>query len=195
MELIHERISFVVNNHVAHVSLSRADKMNALDVKMIEAIPLVSERIKQDKSIRAVVLSGEGEHFCSGIDKSNFTSLLEKRHILLDPEKTEYVLAERSHGKCNIYQYVVWMWRELPMPVIVAVNGIAFGGGLQLMLGGDMRFASPASRFSIMEMKWGLIPDMGGIQAMGALVRDDVCLLYTSPSPRDQRGSRMPSSA
>jgi len=191
MELIDERIKLVVNEHVAHVVLARSEKMNALDMAMIKAIDLVGERIKADKTIRAVVLSSDGEHFCAGLDKSVFTSLLEGADISLDPskhsvienqQKEPFKLAQRTHGVANIYQYVVWMWRELSVPVVVAIQGVTFGGGLQLALGGDCRFASPNSRFSILEMKWGLIPDMGGIQIMRNLVRDDVMrmLSYTA---------------
>ena len=191
MALIHERIKLTVKEHVAHVVLARADKMNALDTQMIEGIESVGEIIKADKTIRAVVLSADGEHFCAGLDKSNFTSLLENANMSLDSDKQSVSkaghkksikLVERTHGIANVYQYVVWMWRELTMPVIVAIQGITFGGGLQLMLGGDCRFASPNSRFSILEMKWGLIPDMGGLQIMRNLVRDDVIrmLSYTA---------------
>ena len=191
MALIHERIKLTVKEHVAHVVLARADKMNALDTQMIEGIESVGEIIKADKTIRAVVLSADGEHFCAGLDKSNFTSLLENANMSLDSDKQSVSkaghkksikLVERTHGIANVYQYVVWMWRELTMPVIVAIHGITFGGGLQLMLGGDCRFASPNSRFSILEMKWGLIPDMGGLQIMRNLVRDDVIrmLSYTA---------------
>lgn len=191
MSLIKERIKLTLDKHVAHVELARPDKMNALDMQMIEAIEAVGERIKSDDSIRAVVLSSEGEHFCSGLDKSNFTSLMENANMSLSSaspdtmtsvESKVFKLADRTHGIANVYQYVVWMWRELPMPVIVAIQGVTFGGGLQLMLGGDCRFASPDSRFSVLEMKWGLIPDMGGIQVMRHLVRDDVMrmLSYTA---------------
>lgn len=174
MELIHDRIKLTINEHVAHVVLARSDKMNALDASMIKGIELVGESIRADHAIRAVVLSAEGEHFCAGLDKSNFNPLTSNKKSLK--------LADRTHGFSNVYQYVVWMWRELTMPVIVAIQGITFGGGLQLMLGGDFRFASPSARFSILEMKWGLIPDMGGIQIMRNLVRDDVIrmLSYTA---------------
>ena len=176
MELIHDRVKLIIEDHVAHVVLARSEKMNALDMTMIKAIQVVGERIKEQKIIRAVVLSSEGDHFCSGLDKSALTSLSES------DEKEPFKLANRTHGVSNVYQHVVWMWRELAMPVLVAIQGVTFGGGLQLMLGGDCRFASPASRFSILEMKWGLIPDMGGIQIMRNLVRDDVMrmLSYTA---------------
>jgi len=182
MELIHDRIKLTVNKHVAHVELARPAKMNALDFAMFEAIPLVCERIMADSTIRAVVLSGEGANFCSGLDKSNFNTLFEQRDSLLNPQKPKVVLAERTHGIFNFYQNVVWLWRQLPIPVIAAINGMALGGGLQISLGCDFRYASSDSKFSILEMKWGLVPDMGGTQIMRHLVRDDVIreLTYTA---------------
>ena len=134
MALIHERIKLTVKEHVAHVVLARADKMNALDTQMIEGIESVGEIIKADKTIRAVVLSADGEHFCAGLDKSNFTSLLENANMSLDSDKQSVSkaghkksikLVERTHGIANVYQYVVWMWRELAMPVLVAIQGWA----------------------------------------------------------------------
>lgn len=159
-------------------------------MSMIGAIESVGESINADKTIRAVVLSGEGEYCCSGLDKSNFISLLEGVNTSLEPNKQEgskndksksFKLSDRTHGISNVYQNIVWMWRQLPMPVIFAVNGVTFGGGLQIALGGDFRYASKGSKFSIFEMNWGLIPDMGSTQIMRHLVRDDVIreLTYT----------------
>ena len=185
MSYINERIKLIVEDHIAQVSLARPEKMNALDQLMIDAIVQTGEIIRKDQSIRVVVLSGEGEHFCAGLDKSNFTALLETSEMSLAPNNSasenakQFKLADRTHGVSNIYQHLVWLWRELPVPVLVAIEGIAFGGGLQIMLGGDCRFASSKSRFSILEMKWGLIPDMGGIQVMRQLVSDDVIRMLT----------------
>jgi len=182
MSLIHERVELTVENHVAHVTLSRAEKMNALDVTMLEAIPMLGEKICADSSIRAVVLSGAGGNFCSGLDKSNFAAILNEEGLPLNKDKPKFVLAERTHGISNALQYVAWMWRELPMPVLVAINGAAYGGGLQIALAGDCRYAAPDSTFSILEMKWGLIPDMSSTQTMRHLVRDDIIreLTYTA---------------
>ena len=182
MPLIHERVELVVENHVAHVTLSRAGKMNALDVDMLEAIPMVGEKIRADSSIRAVVLSGAGGNFCSGLDKSNFAAILNDKELSFDEAKPKFILAERTHGIANALQYVAWLWRELPVPVLVAINGAAYGGGLQIALAGDCRYAAPDSTFSILEMKWGLIPDMSSTQVMRHLVRDDIIreLTYTA---------------
>jgi len=181
--MIHDRIKLNVDNYIAHVILSRPDKMNALDNAMFEAIPMVGERLRADPSIRVVVVSGDGGNFCAGLDKSNFSSMLAKSAADQPPQENPFgVLAKRTHGISNALQYVVWMWRELPVPVIAAIDGFALGGGLQIALGADFRFAAPDSRYSIMEMKWGIVPDMGSTQIMRHLVRDDVIreLTYTA---------------
>jgi enoyl-CoA hydratase/carnithine racemase len=180
--MINNRIELTVENHIAHVKLSRADKMNALDNQMFEAIPMVGEQIRNDPSIRVVVVSGDGGNFCAGLDKSNFASILEKKGVSLEDDEPAMVLANRTHGISNSLQYVVWMWRELPMPVIAAIDGFALGGGLQIALGADFRYAAADSKFSILEMRWGIIPDMGSTQIMRHMVRDDVIreLTYTA---------------
>jgi enoyl-CoA hydratase/carnithine racemase len=119
-----------------------------------------------------VVLSGEGRAFCAGLDKSGFEAILSG-----DDAASEVIastLSTRTHGIANRPQYAVWIWRELPVPVIAAVHGAALGGGFQLMLGADMRYAAPDTRMSILEIKWGLVPDMAGSQLLRHLVRDDV---------------------
>lgn len=180
--MIHDRIELVVKDHVAHVTLARADKMNALDQKMFEAIPMVGEQLRADPSIRVVVVSGDGGNFCAGLDKSNFEGIIAKQGLVLDPAQAPMKLVERTQGIANDPQYVAWMWRELPMPVIAAIDGVALGGGLQIALGADMRYAAADSRFSILETKWGLVPDMSSTQVMRHLVADDVIreLTYTA---------------
>lgn len=178
----HKRIELTIEDHVAHVVLSRADKMNALDSQMFEAIPRVGDKIRNDPSVRAVIVSGAGGNFCAGLDKSNFSSILEKKGVSLEPSEPAMVLADRTHGIANALQYVVWMWRELPMPVIAAVDGFCLGGGLQIALGADFRYAKADSQFSILEMRWGIVPDMSSTQIMRHMIRDDVIreLTYTA---------------
>lgn len=177
MNMINNRVGLQIESHIAYVTLSRPTKMNALDQAMFGAIATVGEKIKADKSIRAVVLSGAGEHFCSGLDKSNFEQLMSQ-----DVGTLTSALSERTHGIANAVQYAVWVWRELPVPVIAALQGMVLGGGLQIALGADIRVASSQSQFSILELKWGIIPDMGSTQIMRHLIRDDVIreLTYTA---------------
>ena len=172
-----DRISLQVENGVARVSLARAEKMNALDAQMFEAIVEVGEILRRDSAVRVVVLSGEGRGFCAGLDVSNFASMADAG----TSEATGASLAARTHGVANTPQHAAMMWRELPVPVIAAVHGVAYGGGLQVCLGADIRFATADTRFSVMEIKWGLVPDMAGTQLMRHLVRDDIVreLTYT----------------
>ena len=171
---MNDRVSISIADQIADVRLTRADKMNALDAAMFDALRAAGERLKTERGVRAVVLSGEGRAFCAGLDMGSFAAQTSGGAMVGD-------LAARTHGVANRYQHVVWIWREIPVPVIAAVHGVAFGGGFQLMLGADLRYVAPDTRFSIMEIKWGLIPDMAGTQIMRHLAPEDVVreLTYT----------------
>lgn len=175
-----ERVSISISEGVADVRLVRADKMNALDQAMFEALVAATERLSKEKGVRAVVLSGEGRAFCAGLDMGRFAAMKEKGGNGI-PGGENRDLAKRTHGQANFPQQAVWGWRQLPVPVIAAVHGVAFGGGFQLSLGADMRFLAPDARMSVMEIKWGLVPDMAGTPILASLVRDDVLrdLTYT----------------
>ena len=175
-----ERVSISISDGIADVRLVRADKMNALDAAMFEALVAASQRLSGEKSVRAVVLSGEGRAFCAGLDMGRFAAMKEKGgNGIAGGESRD--LTARSHGLANFPQAAVWGWRQLPVPVIAAIEGVAFGGGFQLALGADMRFLAPDARMSIMEIKWGLVPDMAGTPILASLVRDDILreLTYT----------------
>lgn len=168
------RVSIEVENHIARVTLTRGDKMNALDPKMLEAIAEAGESLMERDDVRVVVLSGEGASFCAGLDVMSFGAMA--------GGSPEELLMPRTHGNANLFQQVPLVWRKLPMPVICAVQGVAYGGGLQIALGADVRFAAPGTKFSIMEMKWGIVPDMGGMALLPHLTRSDVIrkLTYTA---------------
>jgi enoyl-CoA hydratase/carnithine racemase len=179
-----DRITIDVQNGVADVRLIRTDKMNALDDAMFAALIEAGHTVAADPSIRAVVLSGEGRAFCAGLDMGNFGRMAETPKVERARKAASDVtegLASRTHGISNRAQYAVWTWREAPVPVIAAVHGVAFGGGFQLMLGADIRIVHPEARMSVMEIKWGLVPDMAGTAIMRGLARDDVVreLTYT----------------
>lgn len=159
---------------VADVRLNRPQKMNALSPAMFDAIIAAGERLAREADLRAVVLSGNGNAFCAGLDLESMAAL--------DEVGRKTPIAERTHGLSNYAQHICMLWRELPVPVIAALHGVAFGGGLQLALGADLRFVAPDTRLSVMEMKWGLVPDMGGMVLTRGLVRDDVLreLIYTA---------------
>ena len=175
-----QRVSVTIADGVADVRLVRADKMNALDAAMFDALVSTSSRLAHEKGLRAVVLSGEGRAFCAGLDMGRFAAMKESGgNAVAGGEKRD--LADRTHGLANFPQQAVWGWRQLPVPVIAAIQGVAFGGGFQLTLGADMRYLAPDARMSIMEIKWGLVPDMAGTPILASLVRDDILreLTYT----------------
>ena len=148
-----ERLHIEVEGGVAHVILNRPDKHNAVDMQMFDEIGAIGERLASEPSLRAVVLSGAGENFCAGIDTSVFTDSDGK----LEPDS----LAPMADSPANRFQRAAFAWRELPVPVICAIHGVAFGAGTQIALGADLRYAHPEAKMSIMEIKWGLIPDLG----------------------------------
>ena len=155
---------------VARVRMNRADKMNALDPDMFEGLRAAIERLKADRQVRVVVLSGEGRAFCAGLDFGRFQKMSQADGpVLPGPD-----IRERTHGLANGPQQVAWGWHELPVPVIAAVQGVAFGGGLQVALGADVRLIDAQTRMSVMEIRWGLVPDMAGMVLMQPLVRGDV---------------------
>jgi len=160
------RIELNLKDGVADVRLVRADKMNALDDAMFSALIDTGERLKSAPGVRAVVLSGEGRGFCAGLDVSSLTGMA-------GGDIDRLVSGPRSASGANRAQQAVMVWREVPVPVIAAVHGVAFGGGFQLALGADMRFVAPDARMSLMEIKWGLVPDMAGIALLRGLLRDD----------------------
>jgi enoyl-CoA hydratase/carnithine racemase len=168
-----ERVSISISEGVADVRLVRADKMNALDQAMFEALVAATDRLSKEKGVRVVVLSGEGRAFCAGLDMGRFAAMKEKGGNGI-PGGENRDLTARTHGQANFPQQAVWGWRQLPVPVIAAIHGVAFGGGFQLALGADMRFLSSDARMSVMEIKWGLVPDMAGTPILASLVRDDI---------------------
>ena len=168
-----DRVSIELgDNGVAQVRFTRGDKMNALDPDQFEAVLAAGEALRDMQGLRVAVLSGEGRAFCAGLDTASFGG---------DPTGSG-ALAERSHGNANRAQEAAMTWRKCPVPVIAAVHGVCFGGGLQIASGADIRVVHPATRMAVMEMKWGLVPDMGGYALWRGLVRDDILreLTYTN---------------
>ncbi len=167
-----ERVQIEIENGVADVRLVRGDKHNALDWRMFESINAAIGELHSAAGVRAVVLSGEGPSFCSGLD---FPSFMGGDHEVGD------VFEDVDDAGANTAQRTSHGWQQLPVPVIAALHGAAFGGGLQIALGADIRIAAPDARMSVMEMKYGLIPDMGITAALPGLVRADQArmLVYT----------------
>jgi enoyl-CoA hydratase/carnithine racemase len=169
-----DRITITVEAGVADVRLIRADKLNALDERMFAGLVEAGEELARTPGLRAAVLSGEGRAFCAGLDMGRFAAMGRGEQAVGD-------IVTRTHGPANKVQWAIWVWRDLPVPVIAAVHGVAFGGGFQLALGADMRYAAPDARFSVMESRWGLVPDLAGTQLMRHLAREDIVreLTYT----------------
>ena len=165
------RVSLELDERIALVRLARADKMNAIDAEMFEAIGEVIDDLSAASEVRAVVLSGDGRAFCSGLDLRSIAA-----------GGSGLVEHHRRENGAILPQQISWGWRQLPMPVIAAVHGVALGGGFQMMSGADIRIATPTCRFAIREGHWGLVPDMGGFALWRTLVRDDVLreLIYTA---------------
>ncbi|MEM8983788.1 MAG: crotonase/enoyl-CoA hydratase family protein [Pseudomonadota bacterium] len=148
-----ERVHLSIADHIAVMELARPEKMNALDPAMFDAIIATTATIAGNADVRVVVLTGSGESFCSGLDIASFAadgqaSLLERMQPLPGTD-------------ANYYQQPALGLRRLPVPVIAALHGVVFGGGLQIAFGADLRIAAPDTRFSVMEVKWGVVPDMG----------------------------------
>lgn len=160
-----ERVRVSVADHVAEVMLDRAGKYNALDMRMFEALGEAADRLAAERGLRAVVLHGDGANFCAGIDVSMFAG----PSATIDANMMQAL--PPSNG--NLFQRAACAWRELPVPVICALRGITYGGGLQIALGADLRYAAPDTKFSIMETKWGLIPDMAITTTLRDIVRPD----------------------
>ncbi len=172
---MNDRVTVSIEGGVADVRMVRTDKMNALDDAMFEALVGAGERLRTEPGLRAVVLSGEGRAFCAGLDMSNFGRMAQgPRAAAGEGASVTGGLNDRTHGIANRAQYAVWVWREIPVPVIAAVHGVAFGGGFQVALGADMRFVAPDARLAVLEIKWGLVPDMAGTQLMRHLAREDI---------------------
>lgn len=160
-----ERVQLTIDNAVATVRMSRPDKLNALDADMFEGLIQTGKRIMADKSIRAVVLHGEGKGFSAGLD---FGSFLGK------PELMQKLMERTDESPANMAQRAGWIWQEVNVPVIAAVHGVCLGGGLQIALGADIRYVTPTAKLSVLEIKWGLIPDMSITQTLLRLVPLDV---------------------
>ncbi len=166
-----ERVTVAVESGVADVRLNRPEKLNALDPAMFDALIAAGERIAADGSIRAVVLSGEGRGFCSGLDFASFQAMAGSE----SEARVTAPLGARVEGRItNRGQHAAFVWTELPVPVIAAVHGVALGGGLQIALGADLRIVAPDARLSVLEIRWGLIPDMTGTHMLRRLVPLDV---------------------
>lgn len=157
-------------HRIAHVALARPDKLNALTLQTLRELAATARELRSDRALRAVVLTGEGDSFCAGLDFGT---------VLRSPTGIARAFTPVPWRGTNLFQEACWAWRRLPVPVIAAVHGHCYGGGLQLALAADFRVSTPDAQWSVMEGKWGLIPDMTGIRALAQLVGIDVAKRLT----------------
>jgi enoyl-CoA hydratase/carnithine racemase len=167
-----DRVRVEVRDGIADVRMYRADKLNALDLAMFEALVETGRSLARERGLRAVVLSGEGRAFSAGLDFASFAGMAEAGHDGSGAARN--LLARTDESPANWAQRAAWVWTELPVPVIAAVHGVAYGGGLQIALAADIRFVAPDARLSVREIHWGLVPDMSGTQTLRFLLRLDV---------------------
>jgi len=159
-----DRINLTFENGVAQVELNRPEKHNALDLGMFKAIASTQKKLSKVRDLRAVILGGSGVDFCSGLDV---------KALMKDRAGMAKLLWKWLPWKSNLAQVVSTGWRDMPVPVIAAVHGRCWGGGLQIALGADFRLVRPDASLSVMEGRWGLIPDMGGTLALRAITGRD----------------------
>src|ERR687897_406713 len=156
--------------HIAQVRLDRPDKLNALTLDTLQGLASTARELSRDRTLRGVVIGGEGDSFCAGLD---FATVLD------DPPRVARSFVPHPLRGTNLFQEACWAWRRLSVPVVAAVHGHCYGGGLQIALAADLRMTTADAQWSVLEAKWGLIPDMGGIQALSQQVRMDVAKRLT----------------
>ena len=172
-----DRVSISIDNGIADIRLNRPDKLNALDQAMFQGIVEAGEGLKADPAVRAVVLSGEGKGFCAGLDFGSFQAMAGSEapaRTAAPPDESLGAIGDTGGRITHLGQQTAWVWQELAVPVIAAVHGVALGGGLQIALGADIRIVAPDARLSVLEARWGLIPDMTGTVFLPQLVSLDV---------------------
>ncbi|MEE9911035.1 MAG: crotonase/enoyl-CoA hydratase family protein [Deltaproteobacteria bacterium] len=182
-----ELVKITIENNIADVRFNRPEKYNALSFDMIDAMAGAISRLETEPGVRVVVISGEGKSFCAGLDVENFAALQSGENKFPD-------LTDRYQNRIsNIYQHIGYGWKELPVPVIAAIHGNALGGGFQIAMGADIRFSTPDAKFSLMEMKWGLIPDMSVTQTIRDIVSIDVAkeLIFTGKIIKGEEAARL----
>ncbi|MDT9593330.1 crotonase/enoyl-CoA hydratase family protein [Nocardioides zeae] len=163
-------VSCTVEDGVAHVRLDRPSKLNALTLETLDDLIRTARWLRTDRTLRAVIISGEGDAFCAGLD---FATVLRK------PGNVARAFVPSPLRGTNTFQEACWAWRRVPVPVIAAVHGHCYGGGLQIALAADFRIATPDSKWSVLEGRWGLIPDMSGVRSLSELVGLDVAKKLT----------------
>ena len=188
------RVTISIDGGVADVRMNRPEKVNALDGAQFAAIVDAGESLKKEPAVRAVVLSGNGRGFCAGLDFGNFQQMAGDGRGDREPRE-EWLgrIGDLEGRMTHLAQQVCWVWQELEVPVIAAVHGVALGGGCQLALGADIRIAAPDAQFSVLEIRWGITPDMTGTALLPLLVGLDVAkeLTFTGRAVSGEEAARI----
>jgi len=163
-------VTFTVQDGVADVRLNRPDKLNSLTLPLLKELVSVGRTLRADRGLRAVIISGEGDSFCAGLDFGS---------VVKDPIGIVRAFTPIPWRGTNTFQEACWVWRRVPVPVIAVVHGHCFGGGIQLAMAADFRFSTPDAQWSVLEAKWGLIPDMTGIKSLAEQVGMDTAKRLT----------------
>ncbi|WIM92532.1 crotonase/enoyl-CoA hydratase family protein [Actinoplanes oblitus] len=163
-------VAVSVENGIAQVRLNRPEKLNALTLDTLDQLIAVARRLRRDRQLRAVVIAGEGPSFSAGLDIAG---------TLKSPGRVARAFVPAPWRGTNKFQEACWAWRRIPVPVIAAVQGHCYGGGIQIALAADLRFATPDSKWSVLEGKWGIIPDMTGVRTLTEVVGVDVAKRLT----------------
>ena len=190
-----ERVTISIDGGVADVRMNRPEKMNALDGAQFAAIVDAGESLKKEPGVRAVVLSGNGRAFCAGLDFGSFQAMASGGGGDGAPreERPQRGIGDLEGRITHLGQQAAWVWQELEVPVIAAVHGVALGGGCQVALGADIRIAAPDAQFSVLEIRWGLTPDMTATAMLPLLVGLDVAkeLTFTGRMVTGEEAARI----
>ena len=168
--MTYQLLNISKHNGIAYVGLNRPEKYNALNFKLFKEMDSCIKRLAKDKTLTAVILFGEGGNFSSGLDVKS---------VMSSPIDAVKLLFKWLPGNANLAQRVSIGWRRLPVPVIAVMEGICYGGGMQIVLGADIRIVAPECKMSIMEAKWGLVPDMAGFVGLREILPKDQALMLT----------------
>lgn len=165
-------IEISVSNHVAHLQLNRPEAHNAIDGPVMNGLLGFARKMMDPGEVRVIVISGKGKSFCAGLDMSSFAEMA-SGDLNPDREDVTEAMADLSPAGANRAQQIGWLWQEVPVPVICAIQGVALGGGLNLALGADIRLVHPQASLGLVEINWGLLPDMSATQSLRRLTSLD----------------------
>jgi len=156
------------HNHIAQVKLNNPKKANALGKDSWKELPQIFAELDADPETRVIILSGEGKHFCSGIDVSMLMSL--------NPVDIKDEGRKREHmfGGIKYLQQAITALTACRKPILAAVQGACIGAGLELVAACDMRYASAEAFFTLKEVDMGLVADLGGLQRLPLLIHEGI---------------------